>query len=162
MNGLPDPQREALILVGICGFSYEETALLLDGTLGTVKSRVARARISLLNILQSRRVRRTKLHPANSTAFDEWLVQLDQLRITACKILEAPLSEDRPKLTAVPKIPLRTNNNGNASPPRVVTEKPVVEDDAYAALGSPAPALAQEDLVTLQGLTDALSLAAVT
>ena len=43
MNGLPDPQREALILVGVCGFSYEETALLLNGTLGTVKSRVARA-----------------------------------------------------------------------------------------------------------------------
>ena len=61
MNGLPDPQREALILVGICGFSYEETALLLGGTLGTVKSRVARARISLLNVLQSRRLRRTKL-----------------------------------------------------------------------------------------------------
>src|ERR1700749_3912859 len=87
MNGLPDPQREALILVGICGFSYEETALLLDGTLGTVKSRVARARISLLNILQSRRVRRTKLHPANCTAFDEWLVPLAPLRVQPRQIL---------------------------------------------------------------------------
>ena len=142
MNGLPDPQREALILVGICGFSYEETALLLEGTLGTVKSRVARARISLLNILQSRRLRRTKLHPANCTAFNDWLIQLDQLRIAACKFLETSPGEARPKLTAVPKIPLRANNNGVVAPPRVAAEKTVVEDDAYAALGSPAPAIA--------------------
>jgi RNA polymerase sigma-70 factor (ECF subfamily) len=168
MNGLPDPQREALILVGVCGFSYEETALLLNGTLGTVKSRVARARISLLNILQSRRLRRTKLHPANCTAFDDWLVQLDQLRIAACKVLETPPGKDRPKLTAVPKIPLRAANNGTVVPPRIATEKekPVAEDDAYAALGSPPPALAPavacSDIVDMQDLPEALALVPAT
>lgn len=156
MNGLPDPQREALILVGVCGFSYEETALLLGGTLGTVKSRVARARISLLNILQSRRLRRTKLHPATCTAFDEWLVQLDQLRISACRILETADGKERPKLAGVPKIPLRANNIANAAPPRVALDKPGVDDDAYEALGSPA-APAKPGRVDIQDLADVLS-----
>jgi RNA polymerase sigma-70 factor, ECF subfamily len=153
MNGLPDPQREALILVGVCGFSYEETALLLGGTLGTVKSRVARARISLLNILQSRRLRRTKLHPA----FDNWLVQLDQLRIAACQILETAKGEERPKLVGVPKIPLRVTHAVSAIPSRVSADKTTADEDAYAALGSPPstakPALESEELVDVQGLT---------
>jgi len=158
MNGLPDPQREALILVGVCGFSYEETALLLGGTLGTVKSRVARARISLLNTLQSRRLRRTKLHPASCTAFDDWLVQLDQLRIAACRLLETADSKERPKLAGVPKIPLRATNNGHALQPRVSAAKAAGDDDAYEALGSPAePVLAREDLVDIEELSGSLS-----
>ena len=157
MNGLPDPQREALILVGVCGFSYEETARLLGGTLGTVKSRVARARISLLNILQSRRLRRTKLHPATCTAFDQWLIQLDQLRVAACQMLETAGSKERPKLAGVPKIPLRATNNGNTIPPHAPTERAAGGDDTYAALGSPAePALRHGDLVDIEELPDTL------
>jgi RNA polymerase sigma-70 factor, ECF subfamily len=141
MNGLPDPQREALILVGVCGFSYEETALLLGSTLGTVKSRVARARLSLLNILQSRRLRRTK--PATCTAFNEWLMQLDQLRIAACRIVESAGNHEHEKLTAVPKIPLRFNSTANASAARAAAvQKTATDDDAYEALGSPAAARA--------------------
>lgn len=104
MNALPDPQRESLVLVGVCGFSYEETALLLGGTLGTVKSRVARARISLLQILQTRRLRRIKLHPASCHAFDEWLVQLDQLRLLACRLLESHDAGAFRSLAVTPKI----------------------------------------------------------
>ena len=44
---LPDAQREALILVGAGGFSYEEAAEICDCAIGTVKSRVARARAAL-------------------------------------------------------------------------------------------------------------------
>lgn len=44
---LPEPQREALILVGAGGISYEETAEITGVALGTVKSRVARARMAL-------------------------------------------------------------------------------------------------------------------
>jgi RNA polymerase sigma-70 factor (ECF subfamily) len=161
MNGLPDPQREALILVGVCGFSYEETALLLGGTLGTVKSRVARARISLLNILQSRRLWRTKLHPANCTAFGDWLVQLDQLRISACRILEKGSSEgskERPKLAGVPKIPLRSINGGDAVPPPIPTDEAAGEGDPYETLGSPTtPALARLDLAEIEELSSSLS-----
>ena len=40
-----NPQsREALILVGASGFSYEEAAVLCDCSVGTLKARVSRAR----------------------------------------------------------------------------------------------------------------------
>jgi RNA polymerase sigma-70 factor (ECF subfamily) len=48
---LPIGQREALILVGVGGFSYEDAAKMTDSPIGTVKSRVARARVSLQAIL---------------------------------------------------------------------------------------------------------------
>lgn len=50
---LPDAQREALILVGAGGFSYEEAAQICDVALGTIKSRVARARAALEQLINS-------------------------------------------------------------------------------------------------------------
>jgi RNA polymerase sigma factor (sigma-70 family) len=47
LTQLPEPQREALILVGAGGISYEETAKITGVAVGTVKSRVARARMAL-------------------------------------------------------------------------------------------------------------------
>ncbi|MBO0347353.1 sigma-70 family RNA polymerase sigma factor [Roseibium limicola] len=44
---LPEDQREALILIGASGFSYEEAAEMLETRVGTVKSRVSRARSRL-------------------------------------------------------------------------------------------------------------------
>jgi DNA-directed RNA polymerase specialized sigma24 family protein len=41
---LPAEQREALILVGAGGFAYEEAAEICGCAVGTVKSRVSRAR----------------------------------------------------------------------------------------------------------------------
>ena len=49
---LPADQREAIILVGASGFSYEEAAEICKVPLGTVKSRVNRARKLLAEILQ--------------------------------------------------------------------------------------------------------------
>src|SRR3954469_15365947 len=46
----PD-QREALILVGASGFSYEEAAKICNCAVGTIKSRVNRARLRLAEIL---------------------------------------------------------------------------------------------------------------
>ena len=48
---LPLEQREALILVGAGGFAYEEAATICDCAVGTVKSRVSRARRALQAIL---------------------------------------------------------------------------------------------------------------
>jgi RNA polymerase sigma-70 factor, ECF subfamily len=48
---LPPEQRESLILVGASGFSYDETALICGCAVGTIKSRVNRARIRLAEIL---------------------------------------------------------------------------------------------------------------
>ncbi len=49
---LPAEQREALVLVGAGGFAYEEAAEICGCAVGTVKSRVSRARRALLEILQ--------------------------------------------------------------------------------------------------------------
>jgi len=46
----PD-QREAIILVGASGFSYEEAAAICDCAVGTIKSRVNRARMRLADLL---------------------------------------------------------------------------------------------------------------
>lgn len=48
---LPDDQKEALILIGAEGFSYEEAALMCGCAVGTVKSRVNRARGKLCELL---------------------------------------------------------------------------------------------------------------
>jgi RNA polymerase sigma-70 factor (ECF subfamily) len=48
---LPPDQREALILVGASGFSYEEAAQICGSAVGTIKSRVNRARTRLAELL---------------------------------------------------------------------------------------------------------------
>ena len=50
---LPDEHREALILVGAAGLSYEEAAGICGCALGTIKSRVNRARARLLKIMDA-------------------------------------------------------------------------------------------------------------
>ena len=50
---LPAEQREALILVGAGGFAYEEAATICDCAVGTVKSRVSRARRALQALLET-------------------------------------------------------------------------------------------------------------
>ena len=48
---LPADQREALLLVGAQGFSYEDAAHIMGCAIGTVKSRVNRARMRLAALL---------------------------------------------------------------------------------------------------------------
>jgi len=50
---LPADQREALILVGAEGFSYEDAASISGCAVGTVKSRVNRARSKLAELMAS-------------------------------------------------------------------------------------------------------------
>jgi RNA polymerase sigma-70 factor (ECF subfamily) len=49
---LPDEQREALILVGAAGLSYDEAAKVCGCALGTIKSRVNRGRARLLSLMK--------------------------------------------------------------------------------------------------------------
>jgi RNA polymerase sigma-70 factor (ECF subfamily) len=51
LKSLPPDQCESLILVGASGFSYEEAAQICGCAVGTIKSRVNRARIRLAKIL---------------------------------------------------------------------------------------------------------------
>src|SRR3954469_9571389 len=51
LSKLPPDQREALLLVGASGFSYEEAAAICECAVGTIKSRVNRARTRLAELL---------------------------------------------------------------------------------------------------------------
>ena len=51
LQKLPDEHREALILVGAAGLTYEEAAEICGCALGTIKSRVNRARAKLLKLM---------------------------------------------------------------------------------------------------------------
>ncbi len=73
---LPQPQREALILVGAGGFAYEEAAEICGVAVGTIKSRVARGRAALEQILDggnlpSRRLQKTSETGALSEIMDD-------------------------------------------------------------------------------------------
>ena len=49
---LPAAQREALVLVGAGGFAYEEAATICNVAVGTIKSRVARGRAALEELME--------------------------------------------------------------------------------------------------------------
>ena len=53
LHKLPCGQREALILVGAAGFSYQEAAQICGTPIGTIKSRVTRARSAIATMLDS-------------------------------------------------------------------------------------------------------------
>ena len=69
LHALPAEQREALILVGVGGFSYEAAATISNCPVGTVKSRVARARKALIAALDcdARRRRTSRKWPGRGT-----------------------------------------------------------------------------------------------
>lgn len=48
---LPEEQKEALVLIGAEGFAYEEAALMCGCAVGTMKSRVNRARTRLAELM---------------------------------------------------------------------------------------------------------------
>jgi RNA polymerase sigma-70 factor (ECF subfamily) len=54
LEALPDDQREAIILIGASGMSYEEAAEICGVAVGTIKSRVSRARARLAEVLDVR------------------------------------------------------------------------------------------------------------
>ena len=51
LDKLPPDQREALVLVGASGFSYEEAAEICGCAVGTIKSRLNRARNRLAELM---------------------------------------------------------------------------------------------------------------
>lgn len=53
LEHLPQDQREAIILIGAGGMAYEEAAEIVGCAVGTIKSRVSRARKALADILNS-------------------------------------------------------------------------------------------------------------
>ena len=78
---LPQPQREALILVGAGGFAYEEAAEICSVAVGTIKSRVARGRVALESILSGSELASRRHAPDNHgrTALDTIMDEVDEL-----------------------------------------------------------------------------------
>lgn len=74
---LPAERREALLLVGAGGFSYEEAAQICGCAVGTIKSRVGRARASLSEMLTSGNIPRRSSDDA--VAHRAILQELDQV-----------------------------------------------------------------------------------
>lgn len=78
LRELPASQREALILVGVGCFTYEDAARICATRVGTVKSRVARARTAMLAILDGKKMPPRGSRPRmNGT--DDILAQLSAL-----------------------------------------------------------------------------------
>lgn len=76
LNKLPDDQREALILVGAGGMAYDEAAQVCQVAVGTIKSRVSRARRALETLLNEASSRKPAEHEISaSRAFDDILEQ---------------------------------------------------------------------------------------
>ncbi|HEX7783349.1 MAG TPA: sigma-70 family RNA polymerase sigma factor [Sphingobium sp.] len=77
---LPQPQREALILVGAGGFAYEEAAEICGVAVGTIKSRVARGRAALEQILDGGDLPSRRLQKTSETgALNEIMDDVDRL-----------------------------------------------------------------------------------
>jgi RNA polymerase sigma-70 factor, ECF subfamily len=80
LGELPQAQREALILVGAGGFAYEEAAMICDCAVGTIKSRVARARTAIEAILAEGRVpSRAKSKLGAVDALERIMAEVDTL-----------------------------------------------------------------------------------
>jgi RNA polymerase sigma-70 factor (ECF subfamily) len=83
---LPDFQREALILVGAGGMRYEEVAEIMGCPVGTVKSRVRRARDELQAILFEGRATRAE---RSGAALDALVWDFDKIRAKAASFAVA-------------------------------------------------------------------------
>ncbi|MDO9433362.1 MAG: sigma-70 family RNA polymerase sigma factor [Pseudomonadota bacterium] len=78
---LPEDQREALILIGAGGLSYEEVSEICGCAIGTIKSRVSRARDRLASLLEDGAYDQDDILP--SSAMGNLIAQLDSLRCAA-------------------------------------------------------------------------------
>ena len=78
---LPQPQREALILVGAGGFAYEEAAEICGCAVGTIKSRVARGRVALEQLLSGGKLPSRRQHKTdpNISALSQIMGEVDDL-----------------------------------------------------------------------------------
>ena len=66
INSLPPDQKTAIVMRDIDGFSYDEISEVLSCSLGTVKSRINRARLKLREILSDYLEQNTRVNRLNS------------------------------------------------------------------------------------------------
>ncbi len=71
LNALPPEQRLAIVLVDRLGYSYEETAQVMNVRIGTVRSRLSRARRKVQKLLQARQELLPARYRLNGTEMGE-------------------------------------------------------------------------------------------
>src|SRR4029078_10917816 len=78
---LPQPQREALILVGAGGFAYEEAAEICGCAVGTMKTRFARVCVAFESLLSSGKLPSRRQHKTdpNKSALQTIMGEVDDL-----------------------------------------------------------------------------------
>jgi RNA polymerase sigma-70 factor (ECF subfamily) len=76
LYSLSNEQREALILVAVAGFSYEEAARIMNCSVGTVKSRTFRARAALAARLEENETLPPRRQHSEGSGFDQVLAYL--------------------------------------------------------------------------------------
>lgn len=76
---LPQSQREALILVGAGGFAYEEAAEICDVAVGTIKSRVARGRAALEQIMEEGNIPSRRTQVSGEGALQEIMQDVERM-----------------------------------------------------------------------------------
>ena len=91
MASLPEAQRRALVAVGFLGYSYAEAAMLFRCSIGTIKSRVSRARMALLEALK----RQTPLKRRRVQQIADELAALIAVLERTRAAANAPLSRER-------------------------------------------------------------------
>ena len=79
LSHLTDEQREAVILVGAGGFSYEEAAQIGGCAVGTIKSRVGRARATLRDLISGETPMDPTERPTSSMANQDLNSELERL-----------------------------------------------------------------------------------
>jgi len=90
LEKLPQDQREALILVGASGFSYEDAAAICGCAVGTIKSRVCRARDRLALIFAEGVLPKDRMRPSQAMA--EILSQFDKLKPRVVPVAVVPMA----------------------------------------------------------------------
>lgn len=80
LSALPKPQREALLLVGAAGLSYDDAGRVLGAVVGSVKSRAARGRGKLVKMLDGDSALPMRPQATRGSGLDDILAQLSVLK----------------------------------------------------------------------------------
>jgi RNA polymerase sigma-70 factor (ECF subfamily) len=78
IRSLPSEQREAVILISLGGLAYTDAAVLCNCPIGTVKSRVGRARKTILTVLNGTSPCEEQSRPAIGCATQELLGEFNR------------------------------------------------------------------------------------
>jgi RNA polymerase sigma-70 factor, ECF subfamily len=76
LGQLPAGQRDAVLLVGAAGFSYENASSLLGSPIGTLKSRLTRGRGNLTKLLASEKPLKPRTATPARNGMDDVLAQM--------------------------------------------------------------------------------------